>query len=286
MRLNLLFLGVVLAVCNTANANFLQTKDAHLDSLNDINSKLEFLCVHEKIPAASADTDVLFEYARWLQKNNQLKQDKAVDAEMERLYRIAAENQHYKANINLQNGTARGQFKLSGEEVLRLSQQLIDANVATGYYLIATYLQRGVAGLQQDTNMAMRYYRKAADEGNSQAQGYVADKLESANTALDVVRKMRWCAAEQGNGDAAVSLAVDLKMTENYQEALQALQLGVAAGSESAPSFLGKSFLGPKPDDTLYYMAQKQDPVRAERYKKNLEPLGRLVLRQPRRTRN
>ncbi|MNN96759.1 hypothetical protein D3C81_2157930 [compost metagenome] len=78
------------------------------------------------------DADVLFQYARWLQKNNQLKQDKSVDAEIERLYRIASENGHYKANINLQSSAMRGHFRLRGAEHLRLSEQLIEAGVATG----------------------------------------------------------------------------------------------------------------------------------------------------------
>jgi hypothetical protein len=79
--------------------------------LTEAKANLTFTCVHETIPEPSAESDVLFQYARWLQKNNQLKQDKSVDAEVERLYRIAAENSHYKANINLQNGTMRGKFK-------------------------------------------------------------------------------------------------------------------------------------------------------------------------------
>ncbi|EPM43065.1 lipoprotein, partial [Pseudomonas syringae pv. actinidiae ICMP 19073] len=69
--------------------------------------KLAFTCVHEKIPDPSAETDVLFQYARWLQKNNQIQQDETVDVEIGRLYRIAAENNHYKANVNLQNGAMR-----------------------------------------------------------------------------------------------------------------------------------------------------------------------------------
>ncbi|MNG23091.1 hypothetical protein D3C84_1076540 [compost metagenome] len=82
-----------------------------------------------------------------MQKNNQLKQDKAVDAEIERLFRIASENGHYKANINLQNGAMRGTFKLRGEEHLRMSEQLINAGVATGYYFVGIFLQNGSAGL-------------------------------------------------------------------------------------------------------------------------------------------
>ncbi|MCQ9473327.1 DUF6396 domain-containing protein [Pseudomonas alliivorans] len=261
MRLIVLLSGLLLAACTTAGPK-------GLDRLGGVDAKLAFTCVHEKIPAASADTDVLFHYARWLQKNNQLKQDKTVDAEIERLYRIAAENQHYKANVNLQNGTAWGQFKLSGEEVLRLSQQLIDAKVATGYYFIATYLQRGVAGLQQDSEMALRYYRKAADEGNAQAQAYVADKLAPIDIAPNIARQMRGCAAEQGNGLAAKAWGVNLSTAGQYREALEAFQLGAAAGDDTSASFLDKGFRGPKPDDKLYYLGQQEDLERAERYKK------------------
>ncbi|MEE4677038.1 DUF6396 domain-containing protein [Pseudomonas alliivorans] len=267
MRLIVLLSGLLLAACTTAGPK-------GLDRLDGVDAKLAFTCVHEKIPAASTDTDVLFHYARWLQKNNQLKQHKTVDAEIERLYRIAAENQHYKANVNLQNGTARGQFKLSGEEVLRLSQQLIDAQVATGYYFIATYLQRGVAGLQQDSEMALRYYRKAADEGNDQAQANVAEKLAPIDIAPDIARQMRSCAAEQGNGGAAGALGVDMKNSGQYQDALKAFQLGVAAGNESSASFLRNGFRGPNPDDRLYYLGQKEDAERVERYGRILKLIG------------
>ncbi|MEE5071744.1 DUF6396 domain-containing protein [Pseudomonas alliivorans] len=261
MRLIVLLSGLLLAACTTAGPK-------GLDRLDGVDAKLAFTCVYEKVPAASADTDVLFHYARWLQKNNQLKQDKTVDAEIERLYRIAAENQHYKANVNLQNGTARGQFKLSSEEVLRLSQQLIDAKIATGYYLIATYLERGVAGLQQDAEMALRYYRKAADEGNSQAQNYVAEKLQSTKTTWDMSRQMRLCAAQQGNGEAGGNLGVDLSEDEKYKEALEAFQLGVAGGDESSASFLSKGFRESNPHNRMYYLGQKIDLERSDRYQK------------------
>ncbi|WP_122671698.1 SEL1-like repeat protein [Pseudomonas viridiflava] len=268
MRLTLLIMGLLLVISSSGNASILRTKDTPLDSLKNINAKLAFTCVSEKIPAPSAEADVLFQYARWLQKNNQLKQDEAVDAEIERLYRIAAENQHYKANVNLQNGAVQGNFKLSGEEVLQLSQQLIDAKVATGYYLIATYLQRGAAGLQQDADMALRYYRKAADEGSALAQTYVADKLAPIDIAPDIALQMRRCAAKQGNGDAALALGINLSNVKQYELAVKAFQLGAAAGDETSASFLSKGFRGPEPDDRMYYLGQQEDLERAERYKK------------------
>ena len=242
-------------------------KDVSVSPLSDINTRLAFTCKHETIPAASADTDMLFNYARWLQKNNLLNQDKAVDGETERLYRIAAENGHSKASINLQNGALRGQFTLSGHERLRLSQRLIDAKVATGYYFIAMYLEHGAAGLKQDPELALRYYRKAADEGNPQAQAYVGDKLAPVGMAPDIARQMLRCAAEQGDGKAAGELGIDMQINERYQDAIEAFQLGVAAGDGSSARFLANGFNGPEPTNPLYYLAQPADPERARRYK-------------------
>ncbi|MNF46503.1 Sel1 repeat protein [compost metagenome] len=268
MRLTLLLSSLLLAACGTGNAFTLSTKEAPLNPLTEIKAKLAFTCVYEKIPTPSAESDVLFQYARWLQKNNQLKQDKAVDLEIERLYRIAGENGHYKANINLQNGTMRGFFKLSGEEHLRLSQQLIDAGVATGYYFIGIFLQQGSAGLKKDPEMSLRYYRKAADQGNAQAQAYVAEKLAPIDIAPDVARQMRRCAAEQGNGKAARALGINLSTKGRYQEALETFQLGVVAGDETSASFLEQGFRGPKSDDRLHYLGQQEDLERAERYER------------------
>jgi TPR repeat protein len=239
-----------------------------LDPLTEIKANLAFTCMHEKIPEATAESDVLFQYARWLQKNNQLKQDKSVDAEIERLYRVATENDHYKANINLQNGAMRGHFKLSGAEHLRLSQQLIEAGVASGYYFVGIFLQQGSAGLQQDAKMALRYYRKAADQGNAEAQYYVGDKLAPSDIAPGVARQMRRCAAEQGQGRAAVMLSIYLRDEGKYNEAIEALQMGVAAGTSTSASRLSKGFRAPPSTDEMYYLGQKEDLERAERYKK------------------
>ncbi|HBR4142369.1 TPA: sel1 repeat family protein, partial [Klebsiella pneumoniae] len=261
-----LILIVILITCIQHSASSAK-KDLFVNPLSDTHAALAFTCAHQIIPEASADTDVLFKYARWLQKNNLLKQDKSVDAQTERLCRIAAENGHYKASINLQNGALRGQFSLSSHEQFRLSQQLIAAGVATGYYLTAIYLERGVAGLQQDPALALRYYRKAADEGNPQAQAYVGDKLAPVDRAPDIARQMLRCAAEQGDGKAAGELGIDMKINKRYQDALEAFQLGVAAGDTTSALALSHGFDGPESSDELYYLAQQKDPERARRYK-------------------
>ncbi|PLN87012.1 sel1 repeat family protein, partial [Klebsiella pneumoniae] len=70
-RLLILLCLVVLTACDQNNTH----KDAPMNPLTDINARLAFTCKHQIIPEASADTDVLFKYARWLQKNNLIKRD-------------------------------------------------------------------------------------------------------------------------------------------------------------------------------------------------------------------
>ncbi|WP_323155927.1 SEL1-like repeat protein [Pseudomonas alvandae] len=281
MRRFLLLSCLLLAACGTSGTFNFPKKDPSVKPLTEIEAKLAFTCKHETIPAPSAKSDVLFQYARWLQKNNQLKQDKTADLEIERLYRIASENGHFKANINLQNGAMRGRFELRGAQHLRMSQQLIDAGVATGYYFVAIFLQQGSAGLHEDADMSLRYFRKAADEGNAQAQYLVGDKLAPSDVAPDVARQMRRCAAEQGHGKAAVALGINLQGKGRYQEAIEAFQLGMAAGDETAASFLEYGFRAPEPDDQLHYLDQQQDLERVERYKQIGKVLGNYSYANP-----
>ncbi|EOG5375226.1 sel1 repeat family protein [Cronobacter turicensis] len=265
----LLLLTGLLTACDGASYPSLAdiSKPPAVAPLNNVNARLAFTCTHETIPEASAASDVLFKYARWLQTNNLLKQDKAVDIHVERLYRIATESGHYKANINLQNGALRGHFHLTSHERLRFSQRLMDAKVASGYYFTAIYLENGMAGLNQDQEMALRYYRKAADEGSANAQAYIGKKLAPINLAPDIARQMRQCAAEQGDGEAANALGINLKGQKRYKEALETFQLGVAAGDETSAFALEHGFDGLEPTDRLYYLGQQKDEERVRRYK-------------------
>jgi TPR repeat protein len=257
---------LLLAGCDAPDTQ--RPHSASVPSLSAVQENLAFTCKHETLTPGSADSDVLFQYARWLEKNNQLKQDPDTDLEISRLYRIATENGHTKANINLQNGSLRGKYKLRGYEHLRFSQDLIDANVATGYYFVSLFLKNGIADLKPDMEMSLRFLRKAADEGSAQAQYEIGDALAPSSRAPDVARQMRRCAAEQGHGDAALELAVNLQGRRQYRDALEAFQLGVAAGDETSAGWLDDSFRGPEPTDELHYLALDKDLDRAERYNK------------------
>ena len=260
------------------------TQRAHsaaVPSLSAVQENLAFTCKHETLPPASADSDVLFQYARWLEKNNQLKQNPDTDLEITRLYRIAAENGHPKATINLQNGSLRGKYKLRGHEHLRFSQDLIDANAAAGYYFVAVFLKNGIADLKQDMEMSLRYLRKAADQGSAQAQYEVGDALAPSDRAPNVARQMRRCAAEQGHGPAANILGVYLQDNGAFKEALEAFQLGVAAGDENSAGWLDDGFRGPDPTNELDYLGLEKDLERADRYKTIWRILARYSYAHP-----
>lgn len=63
MKRLLIVCYLLLTACDQNNTH----KDAPMNPLTDINTRLAFTCKYQIIPEASADTDVLFKYARWRQ---------------------------------------------------------------------------------------------------------------------------------------------------------------------------------------------------------------------------
>ncbi|WP_293937990.1 sel1 repeat family protein [Iodobacter sp.] len=253
-----------------------------MDQLDNIKAKLAFTCVYEKdhLPALPQEADVLFMYGRWLQKNNLLKQDIKVYPEIARLYRIAAANGHYKANINLQNGITDGSLDGSIIEVLDLNDQLIKENIPTGFYNMAYYIEH-TYGYDKNNELALKYFRKSADMGSPAGQYYVGEKLAPDDMAPDVTRQLRHCAAKQGHAKAGLSLGVNLSGLGRYAEALIAYQLSTKAGDEIAAFALENGFLAPPPTDELNYLALEKDEERSRRYKAIGKVLGRYSYLKP-----
>ncbi|WP_236200357.1 SEL1-like repeat protein [Pseudomonas pseudonitroreducens] len=272
---------LLLSACDNGSARPPPKATVAVDPLTQIRANLAFACKHEEFPTPTADSDMLFHYAHWLQKNNQLKEDPAVDVQVERLYRIAAEHGHAKANINLQNGSMQGKFKLRNAEHLRLAEELIEAKVGAGYAFIAIALQQGALGLAKDKDMALRYYRKAADMGSPEAQFYVGEKLEPVEAAPPVAMQMFRCAAEQGDGRAALALGISLQISEHFRDALDVFQLGVMAGNETAAYVLEQAFRVPSADDRSSYLGQEIDIERSNRYKEIGKVLGSYSYASP-----
>jgi len=230
-----------------------------------VRANLAFSCTHEAdhLPLLDPEADELFKYARYLQKR---PGPKDFD-EMARYYRIAAAHGHYKANSNLQQLVSEGLASSPDpeKESIDLASQLIDAGVPSGYYDIDYYLNLGY-GLKQDKEMALRYFRKAADLGNADAQFYVGNLLAPLDKAPVIAMQMRQCAADQGHGKAAHILGIDLKTDGLYFEAILVIQKGVAAGNTLSALALEEGFKGPLPSDGLNYLALPNDPERSRRY--------------------
>ncbi|WP_228028089.1 SEL1-like repeat protein [Chitinibacter fontanus] len=239
-----------------------------MPKLEDVKFKLAFTCAYEKdhVPALPPEADVLFKYARYLERENLLKRDVQVNAEIARLYRIAAANGHWKANVNLQLGLTADRFEGLMSEVLDLNDALVKQNIPAGYYHMGHFLEKGT-GYDQDHELALRYFRKSADMGSPEGQYFVAEKLAPINIAPNVAKQMWRCAAEQGHAEAAESLATDLHVEKNYADASVAYQLAVKAGSSMAASVLQGSFSAPKTEDSLDYLGQEKDDERVQRYK-------------------
>ncbi len=77
-----------------------------------------------------------------------------------------------------------------------------------------------------DSELALRYFRKAADLGSPEAQAYIGELLAPLDKAPQIARQMRQCATDQGLGDAASTLGIDLKTDKLYPEAVKAFQKG------------------------------------------------------------
>jgi len=240
--------------------------------MQSIKLKLAFTCAYEKdrIPPRDPEADQLYKHARWLTKNNILKKDPKVFPVVERLIRIATAYGHDKANLELRDMLASGEADTDNyiKEMYALVDDLVQRGIPGGYYDMALYIERGALGIKQDPELALKYFRKAADSGSPDAQFYIGELLAPIDNAPDIARQMRRCAAEQGHGEAGMKLGVDLKSDGIYKEAMEAFQLAAKAGNASAASWLLSGF-GPdsEQDPKMYYMGQKQDPERVRRYK-------------------
>ncbi|NNA00447.1 sel1 repeat family protein, partial [Pseudomonas lundensis] len=66
MRRFLLLTSLLLAACDNGSISTHLPQDTSVNPLTEIKAKLAFTCAHEQIPVPSAETDELFQYARWL----------------------------------------------------------------------------------------------------------------------------------------------------------------------------------------------------------------------------
>nr|WP_082158807.1 DUF6396 domain-containing protein [Chromobacterium alkanivorans] len=245
-------------------------KQRAVPTLDEIKANLAFSCVYEKdhLPTRDPDAEQLYRYARYVQKNNLLKDDVSVYPVLERYYRIATAYGHDKANLELRQMIGRAQAWSADpvKETLDLTEELIRQGVPGGYYDMARYLDAGY-GVQKNPELALRYYRKSADLGNPDGQFLVGEKLDPIEIAPNIAEQMFICAAQQGHGRAANSAAIGYELKEKYQESTSLFHQGVKNGDSASASRLEHGFSAPPNTDKLYYLNLEKDSTRSQRYK-------------------
>ncbi|WP_196486395.1 sel1 repeat family protein [Burkholderia cepacia] len=265
MKKYILLISFAVLVCACSKKDTPVPQSTQLPDLNAVHANLAFNCAHEadRLPALDPKADLLYEYARYLQKRSGPKDfDDIV-----RYYRIAAAYGHYKANNNAQLLISQelAHSPDPAKEVVDLASKLVEQGIPSGYYNIGHYLETGY-GLKQDYEMSLRYFRKAADLGNPDAQYYIGELLAPRDNAPAIAKQMRECATAQGNGKAANMLGADLMTDGFYQEALKAFQKGAESGDTQSAFLLEHAFQGPPKSDALYYLDLASDPERTRRY--------------------
>jgi len=258
----LIALALLICACSNKEKNSLPSPP----DLGTVRTNLAFTCARETdhLPPLDPKTDSLFLYARHLQKQPGPKNFN----EMARYYRIAAAHGHYKANHNLQLLVSQGfaDSPAPSRETIDLAAQLISQGVPGGYFDMGHYLELGY-GVTRDEELALRYFRRAADLGNPEAQDYIANLLAPVEKAPNISLQMRQCSANQGYGEAASTLGIYRMDDKFYSEAIVAFQRGVQAGSALSALALEEGFKGQPQSNELHYLALAADPERARRYK-------------------
>lgn len=272
----LALLVFVMCAC-THNESTVISSTADMDA---VRVDLAFTCAHEAdhLPSVDPQADVLFQYARYLQKKDGPKDFN----DIVRYYRIAAAHGHYKANHNAQLMISEGQADSpdAARETIALAAQLIKQGVPGGYYDIGHYLLSGY-GLKRDEDAARRYIRKAADLGNSDAQYYIANLLDPADRAPEIARQMFQCASDQGYASAGDDLGVTLQLKKQFAEAIEAFQASVKAGSGESAFLLRNAFDVNGGKDPIYGLGVQPDEERSHRYRQITEFITRNDGRNP-----
>ncbi|WP_058086128.1 SEL1-like repeat protein [Aquabacterium parvum] len=231
-----------------------------------------FTCAKEAdhIPARDPEADQLYQHARWLRRNNLLKDDPSVSPAIERLVRVATAHGHDKANLALRGMLKNGQAQSPNpiKESVGLVEDLIKRGIPGGYHDMGNYLMQGY-GVVGDFDLGKRYYRKAADLGSPDAQYLIGDKLIDTRRhppeVVEIGLQMLRCAAEQGHAEAALGLGVYI-YEEKPEEAMEVYQWGAKAGHAQSASRLAKGFKLVDPTE-IGYLGLEPDLERVRRYK-------------------
>ncbi|KMK52390.1 hypothetical protein RO21_01210 [[Actinobacillus] muris] len=235
---------------------------------------LTFECRHEIRPPLSPETQQLYLYALYHDLHNMWngKKGDEIWQKMATLYRIAAYNGDYKANLRLQwlIETGRVAVKKPQTEVYLLNKELEKQLPATAMYKLYYHLDSRY-GVSTKPGGQFAYLRKAADMGSREAQYELGEMLiniqdKSSYPVRKALREqLLACSAAQGNGDAAKWLGIRFQAEQKYSDAVKMFHQGAKNGNIPSAFSLWSGFL-PDAKKNKEYIGVTSDLERSKRY--------------------
>ena len=192
--------------------------------------------------------------------------------EAARLYRLAAEQGHARAqcDLGLMFDCGLG-VKQDKAEAVRLYRLAAEQGHAFAQFSLGRMFHWGL-GVEQDKAEAARLYRLAAEKGRADAQFSLGRMFDACGCLeQDQAEAARWyrLAAEQGHAESQFSLGYLFDyghgVAQDHVEAVRLYRLAIAQGHARAQCYLGVTFdcgLGVKQDKAeavrLYRLAAEQ----------------------------
>ncbi len=217
-----------------------------------------FTCVYQdqQVPPIAPQAEAWFQQALALESPDIYAEDRDYP-QIYRLYRQAAELNHWKAILNLaalilENHPAlpeRGR-----EPAIRWVEKAMELGVPDAWDRMGIYHQNGIVKGGNATS-AYAFFQRAADMGSPSAMTFLGDKLGGTYDSPDgefwgnrpIAIEMLQCAMAQGYGDAAYELGFYQSSgysTEAKERALKTFHEGVKLGCAKCAKNLASEFRG------------------------------------------
>ena len=202
------------------------------------NPNNEFTCVHEAMnsPVLTEKGVALFLEAR----RQETKRGRKDPALIQSLYTQSIEEGNWKAMYNV---AMKLRKEGKSKQALEILAPMVENNIPIGIYGMAVMLKEG-GGVKRDPALASQYMHRAAELGSPLAQLYLGGQA-IGRYDMKLGKQYYYCAASQGNKEAAYQLAMDIRSSEeNYPKAAQMYLLAASLGHQTAFSSLRGFFSG------------------------------------------
>ncbi|UTW03010.1 sel1 repeat family protein [Amphritea atlantica] len=223
-KVSLLIAVLFLSACNSesqGNSSMTDKSTANIEP---------FVCAFEKdhLPEVDPELEKQYQEVRAYEKKQIPNKD---EVNITNRYQLLADQGHWKAASQLATrylygkGTEQSYFK-----AVEWFQWMADRDIPLGYYNLAVMAEKGLA-LKEDKEGAWKYYHRAAQFGNPQAQYRLGEIYIYIKREDDIGVAYHRCAEQQEYRNSADALGSFYQIAEeNYPKALYYYQAAAALG--------------------------------------------------------